>query len=200
MTRDPLRPISDGMPGRGSIACMRKQLPRVRSAVRDGWVRTMRGNALLPNAWGQFWWGTMPASSPRLVRAMRTIVGRRIHQTDRHGRFRRYYAQPGATPINCLTLPCGAPRAAEFRTPGALGPPERRKGLTHKEISMGSIPITRSIPGPCPASCGNSSSGKFLIAWEISWPEPVRTRPCHCRESPGMAPAFAPLAAIDAAA
>ena len=56
---------------------------------------------------------------------------------------------------------------------------------------MGSIPITRSIPRPCRASCGNSGGGKFLIVWAIPWPEPVGAHPCHCCGLPGMAPAFA---------
>ena len=56
---------------------------------------------------------------------------------------------------------------------------------------MGSIPITRSIPTRRQASCGNSSDGKYLIAWEISWElrgEPARGN-CHCL--PLVAPAFA---------
>ena len=56
-------------------------------------------------------------------------------------------------------------------------------------------------PAPSPwqrqASCGNSSSGKFLIAWEIPWPEPVPAGTCRCRGLPGIAPAFAPIVALD---
>ena len=61
---------------------------------------------------------------------------------------------------------------------------------------MGSIPITRSIPTRRQASCGNSSDGKYLIAWEISWElrgEPARGN-CPCL--PLVAPAFARSVAL----
>ena len=56
-------------------------------------------------------------------------------------------------------------------------------------------------PAPSPwqrqASCVNRRSGKVLIAWEIPWPEPVPAGTCRCRGLPGIAPAFAPIVALD---
>ena len=56
---------------------------------------------------------------------------------------------------------------------------------------MGSIPITRSIPGQPQARCGNSRRLNFLIAWVIPSVLGRRANPVHCPGLPQSAPAFA---------
>ena len=61
---------------------------------------------------------------------------------------------------------------------------------------MGSIPITRSIPRQAQASCGNSSDGKYLIAWEDSWDLHREAARGNCHRLPLVAPAFARSVAL----
>ena len=98
----------------------------------------------------------------------------------------------GAVPVNCHRLPVSAPRVADVRTRIALGHPEAPNSLICREIPMGSIPITRSFPRQCRASCGNSGVGNSLVAWGIPWRPPHRSGSCRCRGLSYLAPAVAP--------
>ena len=78
--------------------------------------------------------------------------------------------------------PCGCSSMVELQLP--------------KLLTWVRFPSPAPSPWQRQASCG-SSSGKFLIAWEIPWPAPVPAGTGRCRGLPGIAPAFAPIVALD---